>query len=89
MVITQHTILQHELIGLYAKVVSSPNKSQENICGFIIDESKKMIYIRSIDGIKCLEKQYIVLRVTLPDGINIVMDCSKISASPVKRIKAI
>lgn len=86
--ITPQSILQHELIGLYAVVVRSRNKTQEGICGFIVDETKNTLSLRSGNGIKCLEKQYMLLRVTLPDSVEVVIDCSGLSVSPERRVKA-
>ncbi|MDR0439137.1 MAG: ribonuclease P protein subunit [Methanocalculaceae archaeon] len=85
--ITPQSILQHELIGLYAVVVRSRNKTQEGMCGFIIDETKNTLSLRSGGVIKCLEKQYMLLRVTLPDSVDVVIDCSSLSVYPARRIK--
>jgi ribonuclease P protein subunit POP4 len=86
--ITPQSILQHELIGLYVVVVRSRNKTQEGMCGFIVDETKNTLSLRSGNEIKCLEKQYMLLRVSLPDSVDVVIDCSGLSVSPVRRVKA-
>lgn len=86
--ITPQSICNHELIGLYAVVVQSRNKTQERMCGFIVDETKNTISLRTGNGIKCLEKQYMLLRVTLPDSVDVVIDGSSLSVSPARRVKA-
>jgi ribonuclease P protein subunit POP4 len=85
--ITPQSISQHELIGLYAVVVRSRNKTQEGMCGFIVDETKNTLSLRTGDGIKCLGKQCILLRVTLPDSVEVMIDCSGLSVSPARRVK--
>ncbi len=84
--ITPQYICNHELIGLYAIVVGSRNKTQEGMCGFIVDETKNTLSLQTGNGIKCLEKQYMLLRVTLPDSVNVVIDCSCLSVSPTRRV---
>ncbi|MDR3102033.1 MAG: ribonuclease P protein subunit [Methanocalculaceae archaeon] len=84
--ITPQSILHHELIGLYAVVVWSRNKTQEGMWGIIIDETKNTLSLRTENGIKCLEKQHILLRVTLPDSVDVVIDCSCLSVAPARRV---
>jgi len=79
-------ILRHELIGLECFVISSPDAGQTGISGVIIDETKNTLRVRTANGIKTFEKQYRILRVTLPDGTKVQIDGSAISNSPVRRV---
>lgn len=84
--ITPHNILRHELIGLRVLVESSPNKCEEGLFGLIIDETKNTLRLQTGDGIKCLEKQYKLLRVTLPDSVQVIIDGNALSVSPTRRV---
>ncbi len=84
--ITPQNILKHELIGLQVTVEHSPNKFEEKISGFIIDETKNLLLVDTGRGIKSLEKQYKLLRVTLPDSISVIIDGSALSVSPTRRV---
>jgi ribonuclease P protein subunit POP4 len=46
---TRENIQRHELIGLKAEVKSSPDRSQENISGEVMDETQNTL---DIDGKK-------------------------------------
>ncbi len=85
--ITPQTILRHELIGLKATVVQSRNTTQEGLTGLIIDETKNTFSLRTTEGIKCVQKQYMLLRVALPDSVDVIIDCSSLSVSPTRRVK--
>lgn len=83
---TAQNILRHELTGLECCVLSSPNTCEEGISGIIIDESKRTLKIETGDGIKTLEKQYRILRVTLPDGVSVKIEASALLNSPTRRV---
>ena len=84
--ITPQNILRHELIGLHITVEQSPNKYDEGISGVIIDETRNTLRINTGNGIKCLEKQYKLLRVTLPDSVQVIIDGNALSVSPTRRV---
>lgn len=84
--ITPQTVIRHELIGLFAVVAKSSNKTQEGFSGLIIDETKNTIFLQTTEGIKCLQKQHMLLRATLPDSVEVLIDCSKLSVSPTRRV---
>ena len=84
--ITPQNILKHELIGLQVAVEGSPNKFEEQISGLIIDETKNLLRVDTGRGIKSLEKQYKLLRVTLPDSVSVIIDGSALSVSPTRRV---
>ncbi|HJJ47392.1 MAG TPA: ribonuclease P protein component 1 [Methanocorpusculum sp.] len=83
---TVSNILRHELIGLECSILSSPNAADVGICGFIVDETRNTIRIETSKGIKTFEKQYKLLRVTLPDGTKVKIDGNALSNSPVRRV---
>ncbi|MCK9312914.1 MAG: ribonuclease P protein subunit [Methanocorpusculum sp.] len=84
--ITPQNILRHELIGLRVTVEQSPNKYEEGISGIIIDETRNTLRITTGNGIKCLEKQYKLLRATLPDSVQVIIDGNALSVSPTRRV---
>ena len=55
--ITQENILLHELIGLEATVVQSNNKQITGISGKVVDETKSMLSLDTIHGIKKIPKE--------------------------------
>jgi ribonuclease P protein subunit POP4 len=84
--ITPQNILRHEFIGLKVFVEQSPNKYEEGISGIIIDETRNTLRIKTGNGIKCLEKQRKLLRVTLPDSVQVIIDGNALSVSPTRRV---
>lgn len=84
--ITPQNILRHELIGLQVTVEDSPNTGEIGMTGLIIDETKNMLRIKTERGIKSLEKQYKLLRVTLPDSVRVKIDGNALSVSPTRRV---
>ncbi len=84
--ITPQNILRHELIGLRVTVEQSPNKYEKGISGIIIDETRNTLRITTGNGIKCLEKQCKLLRVTLPDSVQVIIDGNALSVSPTRRV---
>ena len=84
--ITPQNIVRHEFIGLPMSVVSSPNSAEIGISGLIIDETKNTFLVETGTGIKTLEKQHKVLRVTLPDGSSVKIDGNALSVSPSRRV---
>ena len=84
--ITPQNIIRHELIGLFVSVEYSPNKCEEGISGIIVDETKNTLRINTGNGIKCLEKQHKLLRATLPDSVQVIIDGNALSVSPTRRV---
>ena len=46
MTVTPKNVLRHELIGLFAKIVESPDLTLQGMSGTIVFETKNMISIR-------------------------------------------
>jgi ribonuclease P protein subunit POP4 len=55
--ITQENLLMHELIGLEATVMKSNNAQIIGISGKIIDETKSMLFLNTINGVKKIPKE--------------------------------
>ena len=55
--ITQENLLMHELIGLEATIVKSNNEQITGISGKVIDETKSMLFLNTINGIKKIPKE--------------------------------
>jgi len=55
--ITQENLFMHELIGLEAAVVKSNNVQIIGISGRIIDETRSMLFLNTINGIKKIPKE--------------------------------
>ena len=55
--ITQENLLIHELIGLEATVMKSNNEQINGISGKVVDETKSMLFLNTINGIKKIPKE--------------------------------
>ena len=65
--IKTENIFSHEIIGLYAKIEDSPDKSLINLSGKIILETKNMIGIKTKAGVKHISKSVAkILKLQLP-----------------------
>ncbi len=83
---TAKNILRHELIGLECEVVKAKNPYNVGIKGKIIDETMKMLVIKSGDKEKKVVKSNSVFRVNL-EKQKIDIDGNYIVARPEDRIK--
>jgi ribonuclease P protein subunit POP4 len=55
--ITKENLLIHELIGLEATVMKSNNEQITGISGKVVDETKSMLFLNTINGIKKIPKE--------------------------------
>jgi ribonuclease P protein subunit POP4 len=55
--ITQENLLIHELVGLEAIVMKSNNEQITGISGKVVDETKSMLFLNTINGIKKIPKE--------------------------------
>ncbi|HEV2193442.1 MAG TPA: ribonuclease P protein subunit [Nitrosopumilaceae archaeon] len=55
--ITQENLLIHELIGLEATVMKSNNEQITGISGKVVDETKSMLFLNTVNGIKKIPKE--------------------------------
>jgi len=81
------SILQHEFIGLEAKVVRSTNPSQVGIRGKVLDETQKTLTIRHNNKQKIVAKETSTFHFTLPDGTVIEVDGKVMLGRPEDRVK--
>ena len=80
-------ILQHELIGLNARVVESSHPNYVGIAGRVIDETRNTLVIQHEKKRKIVAKSVAVFHFTLPDGTVIEIDGKVIIGRPENRIK--
>jgi len=87
MPITEQNVVRHELIGLDAEITGSKDPKLIGLAGVIIDETKKMLKIRTKKGEKLVEKSICVFRVSLPSGKKVEIDGNLLVGRPEERIK--
>jgi len=84
--ITFQNVLRHELIGLDVLVAGAANPLHRGICGHIIDETRNMFAIQTMQGIKRIPKLHSIFRLCLPDGTLVEIDGSALVQAPEKRL---
>ncbi len=87
--ITPFNIVQHELIGLYARVVESSNKFLVGIEGLVIDETRNMLVILHQERPKKVPKSVCVFEFILPEGVKVRVKGQLLIGSPEDRIKKV
>jgi len=80
-------VVQHEFIGLNAKVVKSTNPSYIGITGKVIDETRNTLTIQHENTKKTIIKSVAVFHFTMPDGTMVEIDGNAISGRPEDRLK--
>lgn len=86
--ITPRNILRHELIGLEAEVIDSPNKCLVGIKGLILDETRNTLLLGEPGGSKKrVLKHLAVFRIKLPDGTVVRVDSRVLVGAPEDRLK--
>ncbi len=80
-------ILQHEFIGLDAKVVRSTHPDYVGITGKVIDETRNTLVIRQKNKDKVVVKNTAVFHFTLPDGTIVEIEGNAIVGRPEDRVK--
>lgn len=81
------SILQHELIGLNARVVKSVHPNYVGIKGRVIDETRNTLVIQYDNERKIVAKNAVILYFTMPDGTVVEIDGKAIVGRPENRIK--
>ena len=87
MPVTKKNIMQHELIGLEAQVVSSSDPTMLGTYGKILDETHDMLVIEHMSAAKIVPKSGSTLEVKLPDGQKVTIDGNKLIGRPEERVK--
>ena len=85
--ITAENIASHELIGLRTEIVESTNSQIIGLNGTIIDETKSMITINTVNGTKMISKSNNSWKFLIDDK-DIVLNGSKIAKRSFDRIGA-
>ena len=85
--ITAENIASHELIGLRTEIVESSNPQIIGLNGTIIDETKSMITINTVNGTKMISKSNNSWKFLI-DNKDIVLNGSKIAKRSFDRIGA-
>jgi ribonuclease P protein subunit POP4 len=80
-------IIQHEFIGLKAKVVKSSNPSYIGISGTIIDETRNTFVILQDGKRKTVIKDQAVFQFTFPDTTIVEIDGKVLVGRPEERLK--
>jgi len=80
-------IIQHEFIGLNAKVVKSSNPSYKGIKGQVINETRNTLVIFHKNQKKTIIKEAAVFDFTMPDGTIVEIDGKVIVGRPENRVK--
>ncbi len=84
--IVPRNVIRHELIGLDVLVVHASNPTYQGVAGQIVDETKNMLIIRTRSGIKRIQKNTGVFRLTLPDGTLVDVQGSVLVMAPERRL---
>jgi ribonuclease P protein subunit POP4 len=80
-------ILQHEFIGLKAKVVRSSHPGYVGISGKVIDETRNTLVIRHKGKDKRIVKNVAVFHFVFPDGTMVEIEGTTIVGRPEDRLK--
>jgi ribonuclease P protein subunit POP4 len=81
------SIVQHEFIGLDAKVVRSSNPQAVGIEGRVVDETRNTLTILHNDKRSVVIKDVSVFEFVMPDGTIVEIDGKVILGRPEDRIK--
>jgi len=81
------SLLQHELIGLEAKIKHSSNRSQIGIRGKVLDETRKTLTILHDNKEKRVVKETSTFLFTLSDKTIIEVDGKVLVGRPEDRVK--
>ncbi|MEN6443164.1 MAG: ribonuclease P protein subunit [Methanoregula sp.] len=84
--ISFQNVIRHELIGLDVLVAGAANPLHWGVSGHIIDETRNMLVIQTVQGIKRIQKMHSKFRVQLPDGTLVEINGSAMILAPEKRI---
>ena len=79
--------LQHEIIGLNAKIVRSTHTGYVGITGKVIDETRNTLVIRHRTKDKAIVKNTAVFHFTLSDGTIVEVEGNAIVGRPEDRLK--
>jgi ribonuclease P protein subunit POP4 len=82
------SIVQHEFIGLKAKVVKNSNPDVVGITGKVVDETRNTFTLSLNDGEKkVVIKDTAIFEFVMPDGTVVEMDGKVVMGRPEDRLK--
>ncbi|HEX5187355.1 MAG TPA: ribonuclease P protein subunit [Nitrososphaeraceae archaeon] len=79
-------ILFHELIGLKIKICQSPQSSLVNLTGLIVFETKNLLVIKTLKGIKKIAKNIILKCIIYLHSIPCFIKGNQLIGRPEDRI---
>lgn len=82
-------ILYHELVGLYVKIVDSTSETYVGLEGKVVDETYNTLIIKTDNGEKKVLKHISKFMFTLPSGLKIIVNGSRLVGRPEERLKKI
>jgi len=82
-------IIYHELTGLYAKVIDSATQTYIGLEGKVVNETYNTLVIQTEKGEKKILKHISKFMFTLPSGLKVIVDGSRIVGRPEERLKKI
>ncbi len=85
--ITERNIIQHELIGLKAKVIGSSNQLNVGISGKIVDETTHTLLVEQDSKDKRIFKKSTKLVFDLPNKNKVEVDGTLLEGKPWDRVK--
>jgi ribonuclease P protein subunit POP4 len=83
--ISPQNVIRHELIGLDVLVSGAPNPLHRGIYGRIIDETKNLVVIMTLKGVKRIPKMHTSFQLHIGSRI-VEIDGSVMALAPEKRI---
>jgi len=86
--ITPKNFIRHEIIGLQVEIIDSENKQHIGTNGTVVNETKKMLTIRTNKGDKRYQKSKTKFMFNVPGKFNIIVDGKRLAGNPEERIKA-
>lgn len=60
--ITSKNILAHEVIGLRAEIIKSPDLNKAGIKGKVVDETKNLLILETKGGLKKIPKKEVLIK---------------------------
>jgi len=85
--ISCQNVTRHELIGLDVLVAGAANPFHKGVCGHIIDETRNLVAIQTLAGIKKIPKSGSIFRLCLPDNTLVEIHGSALILAPEKRLR--
>lgn len=85
--ISCQNVTRHELIGLDVLVAGATNPFHAGVSGHIIDETRNLVVIQTLAGIKKVPKSGTIFRLCLPDNTLVEIHGYALILAPEKRLR--